>query len=106
MVMSPAIRRPTTRNASTVAPSIAIRPIQLKSLTQSVATMTAIAAVLALPRVARAEPTGGSVVAGSAGITQSGPVTNINQSSNKAIINWQTFSVGAKETVNFNQPST
>src|SRR5262249_38657761 len=46
----------------------------------------------------------GQVVAGSAGISQSGPVTNINQSSNKAVINWQTFSIGARETVNFNQP--
>jgi filamentous hemagglutinin family protein len=69
------------------------------------ATTTALAALLALPRIAEAGPAGGSVVAGSANISQSGPVTNINQSSNRAIINWQSFSVGAKETVNFHQPS-
>jgi filamentous hemagglutinin family protein len=71
----------------------------------SLATTTALAALLALPRVAGAGPVGGSVVAGSASISQAGPVTTINQSSNRAIINWQGFSVGAKETVNFNQPS-
>ncbi len=31
--------------------------------------------------------------------------TNINQSSTRAVINWQGFSVGRQETVNFNQPS-
>jgi filamentous hemagglutinin family protein len=46
------------------------------------------------------------VVQGSAGISQSGNTTNINQSSNKAIINWQGFSIAPQETVNFNQPSS
>ena len=36
---------------------------------------------------------------------RSGSVTNINQSTNKASINWQTFSIAPAETVNFNQPS-
>jgi filamentous hemagglutinin family protein len=67
-------------------------------------TMTAVAALMVLHRPALAGPEGGSVVAGQAGISQSGSVTNINQSTDKAIINWQSFSVGAKETVNFNQP--
>jgi filamentous hemagglutinin family protein len=57
------------------------------------------------PRPALAGPNGGSVVAGSAGIQQSGNTTNINQSSNSAVINWQGFSIGKQETVNFNQPS-
>jgi len=52
-----------------------------------------------------AAPTGGSVTSGTASIDQSGAVTNINQSSNRATINWQGFSVGQGETVNFNQPS-
>src|SRR5215475_10783852 len=70
------------------------------------ATMTAIAALLIAQRAALAGPVGGSVVEGSAGISQSGSVTNVNQSSNKAIINWQGFSIGANETVNFNQPGS
>lgn len=68
---------------------------------------TAICAVLALPHAASAQsPSGGSVVAGIAGVSQAGAVTNINQSSQKAIINWQGFSVGAQNTVNFNQPNS
>ncbi len=72
----------------------------------SVVTMTAIAALMLLLRPAVAGPEGGTVVAGQAAISQAGPVTSINQSTNKAIINWQGFSVGAKETVNFYQPGT
>jgi filamentous hemagglutinin family protein len=70
------------------------------------ATVTAVAALLIAQRTALAGPVGGSVVEGSAGISQSGSVTNVNQSTNKAIINWQGFSIGANETVNFNQPGS
>jgi filamentous hemagglutinin family protein len=68
--------------------------------------MTAIAALMILQRPALAGPSGGTVVQGSAGISQSGSTTNISQSSNKAVINWQGFSIGAGETVNFNQPGS
>ncbi|MBV8841137.1 MAG: filamentous hemagglutinin N-terminal domain-containing protein, partial [Alphaproteobacteria bacterium] len=51
-------------------------------------------------------PTGGNVTNGSASISQSGATLNINQSSGQAIINWQSFSVGHNNTVNFNQPGT
>ena len=51
-------------------------------------------------------PTGGTVVSGTATISQNGNTTNINQSSNKAIINWQDFSIKSNETVNFNQPNS
>ncbi|MFG1343516.1 GLUG motif-containing protein [Xanthobacter autotrophicus DSM 431] len=70
------------------------------------ATMTATAALLTLQQPAVAAPQGGNVVAGSATISQSGNTTTINQSTNKAIINWQNFSVGKQETVDFNQPSS
>ena len=52
-----------------------------------------------------AAPSGGAVSAGSASIVQSGSVTNITQTTQKASINWQNFSIGATETVNFNQPN-
>ncbi|WP_020175956.1 filamentous hemagglutinin N-terminal domain-containing protein [Methyloferula stellata] len=68
--------------------------------------MTAIAALLALQDAALAGPTGGTVVGGQATIFQSGPTTNINQSTNNAIINWQTFNIGRQETVNFFQPNS
>jgi len=59
----------------------------------------------AFPSSAQQLPTGGSVAAGnvSIGTPQHGTL-NINQSTNQAIINWNTFSVGAGGTVNFNQP--
>ncbi|BGE88059.1 MULTISPECIES: beta strand repeat-containing protein [Methylosinus] len=67
--------------------------------------MTAIAAVLALPRFAAANPTGGVVVDGSANISSAGSVTNVAQSTNRAVIDWQSFSIASGETVNFLQPS-
>ena len=51
-------------------------------------------------------PTGGTVTSGSAVIAQSNNTLNINQSSQKAIINWSTFDVGSAATVNFNQPNS
>src|ERR1700683_2820079 len=68
-------------------------------------TMTPLATLLPL-LPALASPTGGTVVGGSATISQTGSTTNINQSSNQAIINWQGFSIAPRETVNFNQPSS
>ncbi|MFC7286781.1 filamentous hemagglutinin N-terminal domain-containing protein [Herminiimonas glaciei] len=47
----------------------------------------------------------GGVSSGTATIVQNGAVTDINQSSNKAVINWQSFSTAPNETVNFNQPN-
>ncbi|WP_198289147.1 two-partner secretion domain-containing protein [Methyloversatilis thermotolerans] len=50
-------------------------------------------------------PTGGTVTAGQASISQSGAVMTIDQGSQRAAIDWNTFNVGAAATVNFNQPS-
>ncbi len=61
-------------------------------------------AALAYAGVAVAGPTGGEVVGGSGTITQSGPATDINQSSQRLDIDWQTFSTGVDESVNFYQP--
>jgi filamentous hemagglutinin family protein len=65
--------------------------------------------VLALPAAAQlapnARPTGGAVVAGSAAIAQTGNNTTINQASQRAAIDWQSFNVGSKQAVTFNQPS-
>ncbi len=58
------------------------------------------------PASAQHLPTGGAVTTGAATIVQpNGTTLNINQSTNQAIINWNTFSVGQGNTVNFNQPS-
>jgi hypothetical protein len=61
---------------------------------------TALIALGAVPAVAG--PEGGTVVGGAATIQgQGGPAVIVNQSSNSAIINWNTFNIGAKESVRF-----
>ncbi|MCG3690583.1 filamentous hemagglutinin N-terminal domain-containing protein [Aliarcobacter butzleri] len=51
-------------------------------------------------------PNGGTVVNGTVNISQNGNTTNINQSSQKATINWQSFGIKNGEIVNFNQPNS
>ena len=51
-------------------------------------------------------PTGGQIVAGTGKIAQSGATMNINQSTQRAAIDWKTFNVGAAAAVNFLQPSS
>ncbi len=54
-----------------------------------------------------ANPQGGTVAAGSATINTPAPHTlTIDQFSNRLIINWQDFSIGAGETTRFVQPSS
>ena len=50
-------------------------------------------------------PVNGQVVSGDALIETSGTVLNINQTSQRAILSWDTFNVGQDATVNFNQPN-
>src|SRR5579864_6177086 len=59
------------------------------------------------PIMALANPTGGQVVAGAA--TISAPNANntvINQSSQNAAIDWQSFNIGRNQLVQFIQPSS
>lgn len=59
-----------------------------------------------LPTIATsALPQGASVNKGSASISTSGAQMAINQSSDKASINWQSFNVGTGASVNIAQPS-
>jgi filamentous hemagglutinin family protein len=60
--------------------------------------------------VVNALPTGGQVVAGDAHIVAdhsnaAAHVLNINQTSQRAVVNWDKFDVGSAATVNFNQPN-
>ena len=58
---------------------------------------------------AMAAPVGGQVVAGTASVSQTGAVgqttTTVQQSSTHLALNWQSFNIGAAESVNFVQPS-
>lgn len=49
-------------------------------------------------------PGGGNVAAGSASISTSGSTMTVQQETNKAVVNWNTFSVGKDNAVNFVQP--
>src|SRR5437763_2264512 len=64
------------------------------------------AALLALGAApAAGGPAGGTVVGGAATIQgQGSPAITVKQSSSSAIINWNTFNIGARESVRFNQP--
>ena len=62
---------------------------------------------LGAPPAANQLPTGGQVVGGQASIQQVGSaMLNVNQSSQSAVINWNSFNLGSAATVNFLQPSS
>lgn len=65
-----------------------------------------VSALLAGSTMSFAAPSGGVVNSGSATIAQKGSVTTINQNTQRASINWQSFGIGASESVNFNQPNS
>lgn len=70
----------------------------------------ATAGLLSLPAhaqlAAHALPTGGRVAAGSASISSAGSALRVDQSTNKAVIDWQSFNIGSGASVRFNQPSS
>ncbi|WP_439552888.1 beta strand repeat-containing protein [Falsiroseomonas sp.] len=53
-----------------------------------------------------ARPSGGQVVAGQASISQTAARTQVNQASDRAVIEWQRFDVGAQHQVDIRQPAT
>jgi filamentous hemagglutinin family protein len=55
---------------------------------------------------AQADPAGGVVVSGSATITGKPNATIINQATDRALINWQSFNIAAGGSVRFNQPGS
>jgi filamentous hemagglutinin family protein len=69
-------------------------------------TLNSIALACA-PAVTYANPLGGTVVSGQATIQQESPSTLvIQQSSNKAFIDWASFSIGEDEVTRFDQPGS
>ncbi|MDH6232250.1 filamentous hemagglutinin family protein [Mesorhizobium soli] len=72
---------------------------------RSLATALASATMLSSPVLAQSVlPTGGQIVSGSGTITTNGNAMTINQSTDRMIANWQSFSIGAGNSVTFNQP--
>jgi filamentous hemagglutinin family protein len=80
-----------------------------RALLLTTALQTTAMLVLALPVMAQpapnARPQGGAVVAGTATITQTATQTTIDQSTQRAAVNWQSFDVGGQQTVQFQQPN-
>src|ERR1035437_6726395 len=64
-----------------------------------------LAAMAFQPAVALALPQGGQVSGGQAGIVTGSNQVTVNQSSQRAVIDWNSFNVGSNEAVRFNQPS-
>ena len=56
--------------------------------------------------LAQSLPTGGTVVAGGARISSNGTTTTVTQSTDKAVIDWRGFDVGAGHGVVFAQPGS
>jgi filamentous hemagglutinin family protein len=73
----------------------AVRPI---------ATAVAIALIAGAPPL-WAGPAGEQITAGQAAVSRAGTNTLISQSSDRVSINWQSFNIGATESVRFAQPS-
>ena len=73
----------------------------------TLAGLVTVTVLAALP--AQANPLGGSVPTGGGTATIQGQGTSsviVNQSSQSAIINWNTFNIGKGETTTFNQPNS
>jgi filamentous hemagglutinin family protein len=82
---------------------------QRSILLMSTALQATVALVLATPAIAQpapnARPTGGTVIAGSAAISSTATNTAINQSTQRAAVNWNSFNVGSQQSVTFAQPN-
>lgn len=83
--------------------------IQVRN-TRNIAMHSLSAAMLfAMATTAHAQslsPTGGVVANGAANIVQNGNNTTITQTSSNVVINWQSFSIGADQSVQFLQPGS
>lgn len=62
------------------------------------------ALLLCAPLAATANPTGGTVAVGAATITHHGATTTVTQGTDRAVINWNDFNIGAGELTRFVQP--
>ncbi|WP_321348694.1 GLUG motif-containing protein [Halopseudomonas oceani] len=70
-------------------------------------TALAIAVSLSAAHLHAADlPAGGNIVGGSGSISQDGNSLNVQQNSDKLITNWDSFDIGAGNTVNFYQPGS
>ena len=101
------LRLPRGRSVKiTWRPRQRVSSLLVKLLTKALAVFLPLSMGYAQAADVNALPTGGQVTAGSATINQTGNTLNINQASQKAALNWQTFNIGTNGTVNFVQPNS
>ena len=106
--MPPSITLRLSRGRSvkiTWRPRQRVSSLLVKLLTKALAVFLPLSMGYAHALDVNALPTGGQVTAGSATINQTGNTLNINQASQKAALNWQSFNIGTNGTVNFVQPN-
>jgi filamentous hemagglutinin family protein len=97
-------------NASSVtkAPGTSGAPSVVKPSAVNVALQCfvfAISSIFLAVQSAYANPTGGEFAAGAGAISQAGNLTTIQQNTQHAIVNWQSFGSEAHETIKFVQPN-
>ena len=73
--------------------------------TRVAAAILTLASMSALAGGSSGLPTGAQIVQGSGSISQTANTLTINQATQKLVTNWQSFNIGAGNTVQFNQPS-
>lgn len=77
-----------------------------KTVTVGLAVLAALGLGALSPAQAQSVlPTGGHVVAGSGSIATAGSTMTVTQSTARMAVDWQSFSIGSGNTVNFVQPS-
>ena len=81
------------------------------ALTRPAATLGAMAAMVlgsgsAFAIDANTLPSGGTVTGGAATISQNGTRLDVNQSTNRTVLDWRSFDIGENAHVNFNQPNS
>ena len=103
------IRGGSVRRSATFAKAAPIHRMgpatRLKPLACALAAAVSAQPALADP-AANALPTNGQVVAGQAAISQAGSAMTIQQGSQRAVINWNSFNIGSAASVHFQQPSS
>ena len=77
----------------------------LNSTTALCGVLAAALLAATMPHPAQAMPQGGSVVSGSATITQTGNQLKVVQTTPKVAINWQSYGIAANEIVTYYQPN-
>lgn len=66
---------------------------------------TALLPVAAFAQAPDARPQGGTVVAGQATISRTATRTQVNQASDRAVVEWRSFDIGANHQVDIRQPA-